>query len=77
MLSLISSLYLNIVEMNNWMSYIWSGLNDIFQLYARPFGNHNKSFVRSLALSSLFLTTEKREVSSANHLTLDFNPSGK
>ena len=42
-----------------------------------PFWNHIKLLVRSLALSSLFLTTEKREVSSANNLTLDFNPSGK
>ena len=36
-----------------------------------------KEFVRTLALSSLFLTTEKREVSSGYNLTLDFNPSGK
>ena len=36
----------------------------------------SRSFVRSLALSSLFLTTEKKEVPSANNLTLDFNPSG-
>ena len=37
----------------------------------------SSSFVRLLALSFLFLTTEKRQVSSANNLALDFNPSGK
>ena len=53
-----------------------SGLNDIFQLYVH-LEIISRSFVRSLALSSLFLTTEKREVSSANNLTLDCKPSGK
>ena len=53
-----------------------SGLNDIFQLYAH-WEIVSKSFVRSLALSSVFVATEKREVSSTNNLTLDFNPSDK
>ena len=35
------------------------------------------SFVRSIALSSVFLTTEKREESFPNNSTLDFNPSSK
>ena len=53
-----------------------SGLNDIFQLYAHM-EIVSRPFVMSLALSSLFLKTEKREVSFANNLTLNFNPSGK
>ena len=55
--------------------FLGSGLNDIFHLYAH-LEMMSRSFVRSLALSSLFLTTEKREVPFANNLTLDFNPSG-
>ena len=58
------------------MSYIWdfsweqylvfgrflgSGLNDIFHLYAH-LEIVSRSFVRSLTLFSLFLTTENREV---------------
>ena len=58
------------------MGFLASRLNDIFQLYVH-LEIVSRSFARSLALSSLFLTTEKREVSSANNLTLDFNPSGK
>ena len=90
LLLLISCFYLNIFVIDNWMSYIWvflenntfctdflgSGLNDIFQLYAHV-KVASRSFVRSLALSYLFLATEKREVSSTNNLVLDFNPSGK
>ena len=90
MLLWISSLYLNIAEVNNWMSYIriclenntfctcfWgSELNGIFHLYTH-LEIVSGSFVRSLALSYFFLATEKREVSSANNLILDFNPSGK
>ena len=52
-----------------------SGLNEIFQLYAH-LEIISRSFDGSLVLSSLFLTTEKREI-SANNWTLDFNPSGK
>ena len=51
-----------------------SELNDIFHSYAH-LEVVSKSFVGSLAFS-LFLTTEEREVSSANNLALDFNPSG-
>ena len=54
--------------------WIFSGLDEIFQLQT-----HVEivimSFVGSSALSSLFLSTEKREVSSAKKLALDFNPS--
>ena len=57
-------------------SILGSEFNDICQLYAHleivP-----RSFVKSLALSPLFIITEKREVSSANNLTLDLRPSGK
>ena len=89
MLLLISSLYLNI-EINNWMSYIWFlienntscagffgfGLNKISQLCAH-LEIVSRSFVRSVALSSLFITTEKWEILSANNLTIYFNPSGQ
>ena len=57
-------------------SILGSEFNDSCQLYAHleivP-----RSFVKSLALSPLFIITEKREVSPANNLTLDFSPSGK
>ena len=53
-----------------------SELSDTFQLYAH-LEIISRSSVRLLVLSSLLLTTEKKEVSSANNLTLDFNPPGK
>ena len=86
----ISSLFLNIIEMNNWMNYIWvfskkqfllSGFFGVwiewhFQLYAHV-EIASRSSPRSLALSFLILTTDKRDVLSANNLALDFDPSGK
>ena len=63
-------------EITSFVCLVGSGLNDIFQLKAQS-RVLTKSLVSLEGETLVLLTTEKREVSSANSLTLVVRPRGR